>query len=144
LEINISPSTRCCVPGDSSIHPWNTMSAYRHLLCFALHSPRVFARTIFFVNLTFTLQLQDKPSVLPPGTCLHFYRVDGSAFPTGGRFPSNVANSRSRAFRKSTLCTRKSPYEYRRACSWRGSNLRNRPWSLRVYLLDLRGHHDTK
>jgi len=122
-NINISPRKRCCVPGDSSIHPWNTMSAYQHLLCLALYSPRVFAGKFVFVNLIFTLLLQDKPSVLPPGTCLHFYRVEGSAFPTGGRFPSNVVDSRSRAFRKSTLCTRRSPDEYRRACSWRGSNL---------------------
>ena len=41
----------------------------------------------FFFYLTFTLQLPDEPrsqvsSLLPPGTRLHFYRAEGSAFPT--------------------------------------------------------------
>ena len=41
-------------------------------------------------------------------------------------FSSNVANSRSRAFRKSiNLCTRKSPNEFMRLYSRRGSNSRN-------------------
>ena len=142
FEINMYPSERCCVPGYSSIHPWNTIPVfYASRSIHLAFSPGPF----FFVNLTFTFQLQDKPCVFPPGTHHHFYRVKGSAFSTGCRFRSNVANSRSRAFRKPTLCTRKSPYEYRRACTWRGSNLRNGPWSSRgsyLLLIDHRGHHD--
>ena len=44
----------------------------------------------------FTLsELLDKPwtqmsSLLPPGTCLHFYRTIGSSIPTARRFRSNV------------------------------------------------------
>ena len=54
----------------------------------------------------FTLSdLLDKPwsqvvsSLLPPGTCLQFLSRIGFSIPTARRFPSNVANSRSRAFR---------------------------------------------
>ena len=53
----------------------------------------------------FTLSdLLDKPwsqvsSLLPPGTCLQFLSRIGFSIPTARRFSSNVANSRSRAFR---------------------------------------------
>ena len=53
----------------------------------------------------FTLSdLVDKPwsqvsSVLPPGTCLHVLSRIGFSIPTARRSSSNVANSRSRAFR---------------------------------------------
>ena len=53
----------------------------------------------------FTLSdLLDKPwsqvsSLLPPGTCLQFLLRIGFSIPTARRFSSNVANSRSRAFR---------------------------------------------
>ena len=53
----------------------------------------------------FTLSgLPDKPwsqvsSLLPPGTCLQFLSCIGFSIPTARRFSSNVANSRSRAFR---------------------------------------------
>ena len=54
----------------------------------------------------FTLSdLRDKPwsqvsSLLPPpGTCLQFLSRIGFSIPTARRFSSNVANSRSRAFR---------------------------------------------
>ena len=54
---------------------------------------------------SFTLnKLLDKPwsqvsSLLPPGTCLLFLSRIGFSIPTARRFSSNVANSRSRAFR---------------------------------------------
>ena len=66
----------------------------------------------------FTLSdLLDKPwsrvASLPPGTCLQFLSRTGFSIPTARRFSSNVANSRSRAFRSSFFfCARKSPYEY--------------------------------
>ena len=52
----------------------------------------------------FTLSdLPDKPwsqvSSLPPCTCLQFLSRMGFSIPTARRFSSNVANSRSRAFR---------------------------------------------
>ena len=53
----------------------------------------------------FTLSnLLDKPwshlsSLLPPGTCLPFLSRIGFSIPTARRSSSNVANSRSRAFR---------------------------------------------
>ena len=61
----------------------------------------------------FTLSdLLDKPwsqvsSLLPPGTCLQFLSRIGFSIPTALRFSSNVANSRSRAFRPSFLCKKK-------------------------------------
>ena len=66
----------------------------------------------------FTLSdLLDKPwsqvsSLLPPGTRLQFLSRIGFSIPTARRFSSNVANSRSRAFRYSIFYARKSPYEY--------------------------------
>ena len=53
----------------------------------------------------FTLSdLLDRPwsqvsSLLPPGTCLQFVSRIGFSIPTASRFSSNVAISRSRAFR---------------------------------------------
>ena len=53
----------------------------------------------------FTLSdLLDKPwsqvsSLFPTGTCLQFLSRIGFSIPTARRFSSNVANSRSRAFR---------------------------------------------
>ena len=38
-------------------------------------------------------------SSLPPGACLKFLSRIGFSIPTARRFPSNVANPRSRAFR---------------------------------------------
>ena len=70
--------------------------------------------------LTFTVQLLDKlwsqaSSLLPPGTCLPFLSRVGLSIPTARRFSSNVANTRSRAFRGST-CAQEL---------WGGSNPRN-------------------
>ena len=65
----------------------------------------------------FTLSdLPDKPwsqvsSLLPPGTCLQFLSHIGFSIPTARPFSSNVANSRSRAFRLSIFYARSS-YEY--------------------------------
>ena len=60
--------------------------------------------------------LLDKPwsqvsSLLPPGTCLQFLSRIGFGIPTARRFSSNVAISRSRAFRKTIFYGRKSAYE---------------------------------
>ena len=66
----------------------------------------------------FTLSdLLDKPwsqvsPLLSPGTCLQFLSCIGFSIPTARRFSSNVANSRSRAFRQSFFYAKKSPYEY--------------------------------
>ena len=54
-------------------------------------------------------------SLLPPGTCLQFLSRIGLGFPTARRPSSNVANSRSRAFRESIYARQKVPtnlYEY--------------------------------
>ena len=78
---------------------------------------------IFFLRgHTSTLQLLDKAtwsqvsSRLPPGSCLQFYRAWGSAIPLFVDFSwSVVADSRSRAFRKSICAQEKAPsnlYEY--------------------------------
>ena len=48
-------------------------------------------------------------SLLPPGTCLQFLSRIGFSIPTALRFSSNVANSRSRAFRWSTFTQEKVP-----------------------------------
>ena len=73
----------------------------------------------FFIYHTFTFQVLDKAwsqvSSLPPGSCLQFLSRIGFSNPTAGRFSSSVANSRSRAFRKSTCAQEKVPtnsYEY--------------------------------
>ena len=63
-------------------------------------------RVSFYFRLTFTFQLLDKlcsqaSSLLPSGTCLQFSSRISFSIPTARRFSSNVANSRSRAFRKS-------------------------------------------
>ena len=63
----------------------------------------------------FTLSdLLDKPwsqvsSLLPPDTCLQFLSRIGFSIPTARRFSSNVANSRSRAFRQSFFTQEKIP-----------------------------------
>ena len=65
----------------------------------------------------FTLSdLLDKPwsqvsSLLPPVTCLQFLSRIGFSISTTRRFSSNVANSRSGAFRWSIFHARKSPYQ---------------------------------
>ena len=51
-------------------------------------------------------------SLLPPGTCLQLLSRIGFSIATARRFSSNVANSRSRAFRSSFFYARKSSYEY--------------------------------
>ena len=56
----------------------------------------------------------DKPwsqvsSLLPPGTCLQFLWRIGFSIPTARRFSSNIANSRSRAFRISIFMQEKVP-----------------------------------
>ena len=74
----------------------------------------------FFLTLTSTFQLLDKPwsqvsSLLPPGSCLQFYCAQGSAIPLLVDISASVANSRSRAFRKSICAQEKVPtnsYEY--------------------------------
>ena len=74
----------------------------------------------FFFYLNFSFQLLDKlwsqvSSLLPPGTCLQFLSRIGFSIPTTRRFSSNVANSRSRAFRESICAQEKLPmnlYEY--------------------------------
>ena len=47
--------------------------------------------------------------LLLPGTCLHFLSRMGFSIPTARRFSSKVVNSRSRAFRWSTLVQCKAP-----------------------------------
>ena len=75
-------------------------------------------RTFFFFFFShFTFQLLDKPwsqvsSLLPPGACLQFLSrlLTGFSNPAARRFfISSVANSRSRAFRKSTCAQEKAP-----------------------------------
>ena len=71
-----------------------------------------------FFSHTFTFQVLDKPwsqvsSLLPPGSCLQFLSRIG--FSNLVDFSSSVANSRSRAFRKSICAQEKAPtnlYEY--------------------------------
>ena len=63
---------------------------------------------IFFSTQTCTFQLLDTPwsqvsSLLPPGSYLQFLSRIGVSNPTARRFSSSVANSRSRAFRKSYI-----------------------------------------
>ena len=74
----------------------------------------------FFVGLTSTFQLLDKPwsqvsSLPPPGTCLQFLSCIGFSIPTARRLPSNLTLSR---FPRVNLCTRKSPYEFIRVCMY--------------------------
>ena len=72
---------------------------------------------IFFVNLfshTSTFQLLGKPwsqvsSRLPPGSCLQFLSCIVFSNPTARHFSSSVANSRSRAFRKSMCAQEEVP-----------------------------------
>ena len=64
--------------------------------------------------LTVAFQLLDKlwsqvSSLLPPGTCLQFLSRIGFSIPTARRFSSNVATSRSRAFRESICAQEKVP-----------------------------------
>ena len=72
-------------------------------------------KTVSF-RLTFYFQVSEQGIVsgvvpsTPPGTCLQLLSRIGLSTPTARRFPSNVANSRSRAFRESNWCTR-TPYE---------------------------------
>ena len=73
---------------------------------------------VFFSSHTSSFQLLDKPwsqvsTLLPPGSCLHFLSRIGFNNPTARRFSSSVANSRSRAFRKSICAQNKnSPRMY--------------------------------
>ena len=75
--------------------------------------------------------LPEKPwsqvsSLLPPGTCLQFLSRIGFSIPTAHRFSSNVANSRSRAFRLlSNFYARKNPYEYTARRRKHGGSLNN-------------------
>ena len=69
---------------------------------------------IYFWLHTNTFQLLDKPwsqvsSLLPPVLVFNFYRAQGSAIPLLVDFSSSVANSRSRAFRKSICAQEKIP-----------------------------------
>ena len=61
----------------------------------------------FCLALTFQLldKLWSRVSSLPPGTCHEFLSRIGFSIPAARRFPSNVANSRSRAFRESICIT---------------------------------------
>ena len=74
--------------------------------------------TCFFCpNLTFQLldKLWSQVLPLPPGTCLQFLSRIGFSIPTARRLSSNLANSRSRAFRESICAQEKVPeslYEY--------------------------------
>ena len=103
---------------------WNT--SYKKKYCRPVH---MFFSFIYFfyhhfyfpaqLGGGFTLRdLLDKPwsqvsSLLPPGTCLQSLSRIGFSTPTARRFSSNVANSRSRAFRWSIFFSAwKSPYEY--------------------------------
>ena len=75
----------------------------------------------FFLHTFCTFQLLNKPwsqvsSLLPPGSCLQFLsRIGFSNSTLLADFSSSVANSRFRAFRKSTCAQEKFPtnlYEY--------------------------------
>ena len=84
----------------------------------------------FFAHFYYTFQFLDKPwsqvsSLLPPGSCLQFLSRIGFSNPTARRFSSSVANSRSRAFRKSICAQEKLPTNIIRVCTRRGSNSRN-------------------
>ena len=58
----------------------------------------------------------------PPGTLSPGSSRKGFSIPTARRFSSNVANSRSRAFRESICAQEKSPYEFIRVCTRGDSN----------------------
>ena len=71
----------------------------------------------FFFSHTSTFQLLDKPwsqvsSLLPPVLAFNFYRAWGLAIPLLVDFSSSVANSRSRAFRKSICAQETATYLY--------------------------------
>ena len=82
---------------------------------------------------TSTFPLLNKPwsqmsSLLPPFLAFNFNRAQGSVIPLLVDFSSSVANSRSRAIRKS-LCAQEKVlanlYEYARVCTRGDSNSRN-------------------
>ena len=74
----------------------------------------------FYFRLSFTFQLLGKlwsqvSSLVPPGTRIQLLLHIALSVPTARRFSSNVANSRSRAFRGSICTQEKFPtffYEY--------------------------------
>ena len=80
---------------------------------FFLKRPHLKGSSCFFSH-TSTFQLLDKPwsqvsSLLPLSSCLHFLSRIGFSNPTARQFSSNVANSRSRVFRKSICAQQKIP-----------------------------------
>ena len=117
---NVSPCVSgiymvwCCTISLTALIFWfsaSTTSAHQHT---RTHTRAVGELPFFFDHHfhfpaqlvgCFTLSdLLDKPcsqvsSLLPPGTCLQFFSRIGFSIPTARRFSSNVADSRSRAFR---------------------------------------------
>ena len=86
----------------------------------------------FFFSHTFAFQLLDKPSsqvssLLPPGSCLRFLSRIGFSNPTARRFFHRVLLTHALAVSASQFVvhTRKSPNEFIRVCTPRGSNSRN-------------------
>ena len=94
--------------------PIRSMGAGRHqaeplyLRIFTLNiwSSLLFFLFFLFFNITFTFQPYSWTSrghrwstILPPGACLYFLSRMGFSIPTACQFSSNVADSRSRAFR---------------------------------------------
>ena len=83
----------------------------------------------FFFSRTFTFRLLDMPwsqvsSLLLPGSCLHFLSRTGLSNLTVD-ISSSVANSRSRASRKSICVQEKVPTSFIRVCARGDSNSRN-------------------
>ena len=83
-----------------------------------------------FFSHTSTFQLLDKPwpqvsSILPPGSCLQFLSRIGFSNPTARRFSIECCQLTLSRFPQVNLCTRKSPNEFIRVCTRRGSKSRN-------------------
>ena len=70
-------------------------------VCFLSH--------FYFFSLWTSCGLRCRPFSPPPGTCLQFLSCIGFSIPIPRRLPSNVANSRFRAFRESICAQEKVP-----------------------------------
>ena len=83
----------------------------------------------FFFLHTFTFQLLDKPwsqvSSLLPGSCLQFLSRIGFSYSTARRLFIECCLLTLSRFPQVNLSTRKSPNEFIRVCTRRGSNSRS-------------------
>ena len=84
----------------------------------------------FFFQHTSTFQLLDKPwsqvpTLLLPGSCLKFLARIGFSNPTARRLFIECYQLTLSRFPQVNLSTRKSPNEFIRVCTRRGSNSRN-------------------